>query len=321
MQPVMLAFLQGGWEPILRNTFTEGLLYVGLALGVYLALRVVGFPDLTIEGSFAWGGAVAAVTIAQWGWHPIAGTLAAFVAGFIPGLMTALLNRGLFIADLVAGIITATFFFSVTRRFSGAATQPITGTQIFDVFEPLAIFDDRTVKLVTALLIIAVICAVFLWWFLNTEFGLGMRATGSSEPMAISVGVSASFMVIVALCLSNGFVALSGALVTQRQGFSDVNMGLGVIVAGLGTVILGETIFGNQSVIRGVLACIIGSLAYRFIVAFALGAGLQPSDIRGGSAVFLILILIAPNTKALMRRAVKRGPGPTRPAKTVLRRG
>ncbi|WP_373068674.1 ABC transporter permease, partial [Gemmatimonas sp.] len=275
----MTAFLQGGWEPIIRNTFTEGFLYIGLALGVYLALRVVGFPDLTVEGSFAWGGAVAAVTISQWGWHPVAGTLAAFVAGFIPGIMTALLNRAFYIADLVAGIITATFFFTVTRRFTGTATQPIGDSTIFDSLSFLSVGDDRTVRFVLILAVVGGGAALFVWWILNTQFGLGMRATGSSEPMATSVGVSATLMVVAALALGNGLVALSGALVTQRQGFSDVNMGLGVIVAGLGTVVLGEALFGNKSVVRGVIACVVGSLAYRFIVSFALGAGLQPSDI------------------------------------------
>lgn len=320
MLGAVTAFLQSGWEPIIRNTFTEGFLYVGLALGVYLALRVVGFPDLTVEGSFAWGGAVAAVTIAQWGWHPVLGTAAAFVAGFIPGIMTALLNRALYIADLVAGIITATFFFTVTRRFTGKATQPLGDSTIFDSLSFMSVGDDRTVRFVIILAVVGVGAAALVWWILNTQFGLGMRATGSSEPMATSVGVSATLMVVAALALGNGFVALSGALVTQRQGFSDVNMGLGVIVAGLGTVVLGEALFGNKSVLRGVIACVVGSLAYRFIVSFALGAGLQPSDIRGGSAVFLILILIAPNLKMIARKAVNRGPGPARPPKTILRR-
>lgn len=319
---LVLAFLDGGWEPVLRNTVVEGLLYAGLALGVYLALRVVGFPDLTVEGSFAWGGAVAAVTVSQWGWHPLAGTAAAFLAGMIPGAMTAFLNRGLYITDLVSGIITASFFFTITRRFTGAASQSFFGDEVFTVFEPLAVFDDETFRLAVGLAIIAAGAGAVVWWLLTTQLGLGMRATGSSESMATSVGVSASLMVFVALALGNGLVALSGALVAQRQGFSDVNMGVGVIVAGLGTVILGETLFGGQqSVLRGVVACLLGSLAYRFIVAFALGAGLQPSDIRGGSAVFLIIILVLPNAGQLTRKLLHRGTGPTRPAKTVLRRG
>lgn len=316
-----LAIIDGGWEPVIRNTVIEGLLYVGLALGLYLALRVVGFPDLTVEGSFAWGGAVAAVTIVQWGWDPVSGTLAAFVAGMIPGVVTGVLNRYFYLADLVAGIVTATLFYTMTRRLTGAATQPLLGTDIFGVIEPLAPSTDNTVVQATALVIVALIIVLGVRWLLSTQIGLAMRSTGSSEPMATSVGISASLMVVLALAIGNGLTALSGALVVQRQGFSDVNMGVGVIVAGLGTVMLGEALTGKRSVWRGVIACVVGSFAYRFIIAFALAAGLQPTDIRGASAVLLVLILVLPNAGPLARKMLRHGPGPARPQKTVLRRG
>lgn len=315
-----LALLQGGWEPVIRNTIVEGLLYVGLALGLYLALRVVGFPDLTVEGSFAWGGAIAAVTIVQWEWSPVTGTLAAFVGGMIPGVVTGVLNRYLYLTDLIAGIVTATLFYTLTRRITGAATQPLLGEDIFNVVEPLSPSTDDTAVLATGLVIIVVIVVLGVRWLLSTQIGLAMRSTGSSEPMATSVGISASLMVVLALALGNGLTALSGALVVQRQGFSDVNMGVGVIVAGLGTVMLGEALTGKSSVWRGVIACVIGSFAYRFIIAFALAAGLQPTDIRGASAVLLVVILVLPNAGPLARKMLRHGSGPSRPQKTVLRR-
>lgn len=307
------------WEAVFLNTFTEGFLYGAMALGIFMALRVAGFPDLTITGSFAFGGAVTAVAINSWQWDPVTATLLGFVAGMVPGLMTAFLNRSLYIADLISGIITATFFFTITRRWTGAATEPVRNDDSVFAFGPLADLDPTTSRILISGLVTALF-SLFLWWMLRTQLGLAMRATGNSEQMATSLGISASAMVFAALALGNGLVGLSGSLVAQRQGFSDVNMGAGIVVAGLGTVILGETLFGRRSLWSTVVACAIGSLTYRFIVALALAAGLQPSDILGASAVFLIVILVLPQLRGLPRRLLRRGPGLERPKKTVLRR-
>lgn len=311
------------WEPVIQNTLTEGFLYGAMALGIYLALRVAGFPDLTIPGSFAFGAAVTAVAISTWGWNAVPATALGFVSGFVPGLMTAFLNRSLYVADLIAGIITATFFFTVTRRWTGGATERVTdGDSIYSVvggWIPTSL-EPTPLRIIVAAAVTVIVAAI-VWWLLRTQLGLAMRATGSSEQMARSFGVSASGMVYLSLALGNGLVALSGSLVAQRQGFSDVNMGTGIIVAGLGTVMLGEALFGRSSVLRGVLACVVGSLSYRFIVSFALAAGLQPSDILGASAVFLTLILVLPNARELTRKVLHLGTGPARPSKTVLRRG
>lgn len=319
MDVIILAI---NWEPVLLNTFTEGFLYGAMALGIYIALRVAGFPDLTIPGSFAFGGAVTAVAITSWGWDPWMATGLGFVGGLFPGLMTAFLNRTLYIADLISGIITATFFFTVTRRWTGAATEPVPGhSTIFGDIGRLFVGSDLKFLRIFLLAGLSIALGLILWWFLRTQLGLAMRATGSSEQMATSFAVSPSAMIYIALAISNGFVALSGGLVAQRQGFSDINMGTGIIVAGLGTVMLGEAIFGRRTVWRGVVACIGGSLLYRFIVAMALAGGLQPSDILGASAVLLTLILVLPKGRALIRKAVNLGTGPSRPKKTVLRRG
>lgn len=310
------------WTPVLVNTFTEGFVYVAMALGIYLALRVAGFPDLTITGSFAFGAAVTAVAITSWGWNPFLATFAGFLAGIVPGLTTAFLNRHLFIADLISGIITATFFFTVTRRWTGAATEPVArDATIYAVFGDAAGALDLTMLRILVAGALALLLGLTLWWFLRTQLGLAMRATGSSEQMATSLAVSTTAMVYLALGLGNGLVGLSGALVAQRQGFSDVNMGTGIIVAGLGTVMLGEALFGRHRVWRGMVACIGGSLLYRFIVALALAAGLQPSDILGASAVLLTLILILPQSRALLGRFLNLGTGPSRPKKTLLRSG
>lgn len=316
--PVLLAI---NWIPVLVNTFTEGFIYAAMALGIYLALRVAGFPDLTITGSFAFGGAVAAVAITSWGWNPFLATFAGFLGGIIPGLITAFLNRSLYIADLISGIITATFFFTVTRRWTGSATEPVSrdGT-IYSSVGQLATTIDLTMLRIVVAGTLSFLLGLLLWWFLRTQLGLAMRATGSSEQMATSLGISTTRMVYLALGLGNGLVGLSGAMVVQRQGFSDVNMGTGIIVAGLGTVMLGEALFGRNRVWRGMMACVVGSLVYRFIVSFALAAGLQPSDILGASAVLLTLILVLPQSRALVERILHLGTGPERPKKTVLRR-
>jgi len=273
-----------------------GLITGLMALGVFLTFRVLNFADLTVDGSFVTGGMVAATGILA-GWPPLLATALGFLTGCVAGVVTGLLNTLGRINPLLAGILTQTAIYSINLRIGGRANVSLLNQHtLISWLRPFASW--------TSVAVFAAIAAVFwlgLTWFLGTTVGLGMRASGDNETMARAQGVASKGMVVAGLALSNGLVALSGALFTQRQGFADISMGIGTIVAGLASVIIGQAIFGSRPVWRGALAAILGSIVYRVIIQLAMGLGLNANDMKLISAVLVIAALLLPRLPVFQR--------------------
>ncbi len=282
----------------------SGLIFALLALGVYLTFRVLNFPDLTVDGSFTTGGATAATLLAS-GNHPLVATGAAFVVGCLAGSITGLLHTKGKINALLAGILTMIALYSVNLRIMGRANVPLLSeetlvTQVNTALEPW--FGDLALMAVLAVLVICF--KLGMDWFLRTETGLSLRATGDNEQMIGSFGANTDLAKVIGLALSNGLVALAGAWMAQYQGFADVSMGIGMIVIGLASVIIGEAVFGRSTVARATAAVIGGAILYKLIVAFALRIGVNPSDLKLITALIVIAALVSPKTLQSWKRSI-----------------
>jgi putative ABC transport system permease protein len=277
---------------ILPIGLQQGLAYALVALGIAITFRVLAFPDLTVDGSFPLGGAVAARLIFQ-GVDPILATLVALVAGFIAGCLTGILNTRLKINSLLAGILMMTILYSVNLRIMGRANiQLLYKPTVFTFMENMDVI--RFVPIILFFFLITAVIKILVDLFLHTEYGMALRATGDNEDMIRSLGVNTDNATIFGLGLSNGLVALSGALVAQDQGFADVGMGIGMIVAGLASIIIGEALIKPKTVFRLTLAAVFGSVLYRFIISLGLRLGLAPTDLKMATGFMVILALGIP---------------------------
>jgi len=280
---------------ILPISLQQGLSYALVALGIALAFRVLAFPDLTVDGSFPLGGAVAARLIFE-GVDPVLASLAATAAGFAAGALTGVLNTRLKINSLLAGILMMTILYSVNLRIMGRANiQLLDRPTIFTFMENMDVV--RYVPVITFFLLVTMVITVLLDLFLHTEYGMALRATGNNEDMIRSLGVNTDNATIFGLGLSNALVSLSGALIAQDQGFSDVGMGIGMIVAGLASIIIGEAMLKPKTVFRLTLAAVIGSVLYRFIISLGLRLGLAPTDLKMATGFMVIVALGIPALK------------------------
>jgi putative ABC transport system permease protein len=285
---------------ILSVSFYEGLVFGLVAIGVYITFRVLSFPDLSVDGTFPLGGAVAAALIVN-GVNPFAATVLALVAGLCAGLLTGLLNTKLRISALLAGILVMVGLYSVNLRIMGGANIPLLReTSVFDVVGDFLGLHGVPLSIVTVLLVVAVVFLV-LNWFLRTEIGLALRATGDNEQMVRSLGSDTDKAVLLGCAISNGLVALSGALVAQNQGFSDVGMGIGMIVMGLAAVIIGERLFHPRGTAWVLLACLGGMFLYRLFITVALRLGMPPGDLKMITAGLVILALALPYLRKRLR--------------------
>ncbi|MGD8172324.1 ABC transporter permease [Vibrio sp. TRT 21S02] len=274
-----------------------GLLYGLVALGVYLTFRVLDFPDLSVDGSFPMGAAVAATVIVA-GINPWVATLMAIMAGAATGWVTAFLAVRCGILHLLASILTMIAAFSINIRIMGKPNMALLGEEtILTPFE--AIGDPVLIRpLIVGLLVL--VSAWLVVRLLNSDFGLALRATGVNARMVSAQGASTSFYTYFGLALSNGFVGFAGALFAQTNSFADVTSGVGTIVVGLAAVILGQTLIPGRKIWVAVVAVIVGSVLYRLAVAFALSTGmfgLQASDLNLVTAVLVAIALIAPKIK------------------------
>ena len=266
--------------------------YALVALGIALAFRVLSFPDLTVDGSFPLGGAVAARLIVE-GVDPGLASAAAFAAGFMAGCLTGLLNTRLKINSLLAGILMMTILYSVNLRIMGRANIAlITTPTIFTSMENMDI--SRDIPVITFFFITALVFKLITDYLLQTEYGLALRATGENEQMIRSLGVDTDRAAVIGLGFSNALVAFAGALISQDQGFSDVGMGIGMIVAGLASIIIGEALIKPKNVYRLTMAAIVGSIVYRFIIALGMRLGLAPTDLKMATGFMVILALGIP---------------------------
>ena len=286
---------------LLSVSVYEGLVYAFVALGVYITFRVLAFPDLTVDGSFPLGGAVAAILIIN-GADPWLATTAAVVSGLCAGLVTSLLNTKLRINALLAGILMMVALYSINLLIMGRANIPLLRevTVFSQVSDLLGIGTGVTLSLVFCGCVLTFFL-VILNWFLRTEIGLALRATGDNAQMVRGLGASTDLTTILGVSLSNGFVALAGALVAQNQGFADVGMGIGMIVMGLASVIIGEGLFRPRGVTTVLLAVVGGAFAYRLFLGIALRLGLPPSNLKLITAALVVVALTVPYVQKKLR--------------------
>ncbi|MGO3797232.1 MAG: ABC transporter permease [Pauljensenia sp.] len=276
-----------------------GLVYAVMALGVYLTFRVLEFADLTVDGSFTTGAAVAATGIIH-GIHPLVATALALVSGLAAGLITGVLHTKGNVDGLLAGILTQIGLYSINLRIMGTSNLGLLRQDtLFTPLRDAGILGSWKGPLV--LLPIPVLVLVLIIWFLHTDTGLAMRATGDNPEMIRSLGVSTDFQKILGLSLSNGMVAVSGSLVAQYQGFADVGMGIGMIVAGLASVIIGQAILGRLTIWRAATAVVFGAVLYRVVIQLALQLGFNPNDMKLISAVLVVLALVLPQWRVFGR--------------------
>lgn len=286
------------WLILALQTIEQGLAFGLLALGVYLTFRILDFPDLTVEGSFPLGAAIVSRTILV-GVNPFLATLIAFAAGAVAGMMTGLINTKLKIAGLLAGILTMTSLYSINLRIMGRSNIPLLReTTIISIIREWGL-NPRYASLV-AFFIVALLIKVLMDYFLYTELGMAVRATGNNQIMIESLGVNTDNIKILGLAIANGLAAVSGALVAQYQGFSDVRMGIGMIVIGLASVIIGEVIIRTSKIIFATAGVILGSILYRLAITVALQLGFAPTDLKIVTAVLVILALGAPSLRKFM---------------------
>lgn len=291
-----------------------GAMYALMALGVYLSFRILDFPDLTVDGSFVTGAAVAAILIIG-GTNPLLATIAAMFAGFIAGCITGLLHTKGKINPLLAGILMMIALYSINLRIMGKSNismlnedtliSQITnfwkGLKIDDAIESLFMsiglgeYIPKTWGILIIMLILALIVKILIDHFLKTDIGLAIRATGDNETMIRSFSANTDFLKVLGLGISNALVALSGALIGQYNGFSDVGMGIGMIVIGLASVIIGEAVFGAKTIVRATLAVIGGAILYRIIVSLALKVKfLETGDMKLITAFIVVSALVIP---------------------------
>ena len=274
-----------------------GLLYGFLSLGVYLSFRVLKFPDLTVDGSFPLGAAVVATLITQ-GINPWIATAMAMVAGALAGLCTAILSVRFNILNLLASILTMIALYSINLRIMGRPNVPLLNQPT--LFDGL----DTVLPIWVILLVGLGLAKLAIDFFLTSDLGLAMRATGLNPVMAQAQGIYTDRLILLGMAMSNALAALSGALFAQVNGFADVALGVGTVVVGLATVILGEAIFPSRTVRWATLAVILGCLIYRLVIALALNAdflGLRAQDLNLVTALIVVLALVLPQANLLVK--------------------
>ncbi len=305
---------------LLIGAYTMGLILALLALGVLISFRVLTFRDLTVDGSITLGGAVAAALLVE-GYHPAAATFAAFLAGMAAGAVTGLLHTKFQINGLLAGILVMTALYSVNLHVMGKSNVPLDSRNtrtIFTAVQNLAapestmiVFgsdvQNRDVLELAAILVAIGIVGCLLYAFFRTNLGLAMRAAGDNAQMIRALGVDVGWMNVLGLALSNGLVALSGACLVQHLGFADVQMGIGMVVWGFASVIIGESLVGTRQMGLLITGVVMGSVLFRLLVSMALKWGMNPNDLKLVTAVFVFAALVLPDLiKSLKKRMLAR---------------
>ncbi len=278
------------------STVAQGLMWSILALGVFLSFRVLDVPDMTCEGSFPLGGAIAATMIAAGG-SPWLSLLAGAAGGIIAGTVSGVLYTKLKIPAILAGILSMIALYSINLHIMGKANISLLRTDtVFSLTgNALSLGNGAAAFVLPAVLVLAIVLVIY--WFFGTELGMCIRATGYNVAMMRSQGVNTDSMIILGLSISNALIGLCGALVAQNNGFADVGMGIGTIVIGLASVIIGEVILGVNSFKESLVAVIIGSVIYRIVIATVLFMGMPPNDLKLFTAVLVMIALALPMIK------------------------
>ena len=295
---------------LIISTIAQGLLWALLALGVFITFRILDVADLTVEGSFPMGAAISAVLITM-GVNPWITVLVAGVGGMIAGAVTGWIHTKLKIPALLAGILTMIALYSVNLHIMGKANISLLRMDtVYSAIHSVGI--SNAVALTIIGVVVTIVVGLFLFWFFGTELGTSIRATGVNPQMIRAQGVNTDSMIVLGLLLSNGFVAVSGALIAQSQGFADIGMGVGTIVIGLASVIIGEVLFASSSVVRklfgnssfvlSLVAVVFGSIVYRIVIATVLYLGMPPNDLKLFTAILVALALSLPTWQGKFRR-------------------
>ena len=283
----------------LPGAVAQGLIWGIMAIGVYITFRILDVADLTVDGTMATGGAAFIMLTMAGAPVPLA-MLGAFLAGVLAGLVTGLFHTACGIPAILAGILTQLALYSVNLRIMGQANRPVSSRQYDLLVDQQSV---RSLSLDNPILVVAIFVAAviaLLYWFFGTELGTAVRATGFNPQMARAQGINTNTMVVLGLVISNGLVALSGATVAQANGFADVGMGVGTIVIGLASVIIGEVLFSPKTFKTSLAAVILGSIIYRLVIAFVLEMGMPPNDLKLFTAVLVAIALALPLIKEKM---------------------
>ena len=285
----------------LPGAVSQGVMWGIMTLGVYITYRILDFADLTVDGSFATGGAVSAVLIAN-GVNPFLSLIFSFLAGTLCGFSTGVLHTYFKIPPILSGILTMIALYSINLRIQGKPNIPLLGVNTsVTVIKNITGFSSNGASTVLGILI-CIIMVLALYWFFGTELGCCIRATGNNQKMVIALGVNTDKMKIIALMISNGLCSLSGGVVTQSQGFGDVGPGTGAIVMGLASIIIGEVIFGARfSFLYKMSSVIIGSVLYRAVIAVVLQLGMKSTDLKLFTALIVACALGLPVFKGKIK--------------------
>jgi putative ABC transport system permease protein len=302
---------------LLVGALTIGLILSLLALGVFISFRIFSFPDITAEGSVTLGASVTAVLLVA-GVHPLWATLAAFAAGAVAGTVTGVIHTRFGINRLLSGILVMTALFSINLHIMGKSNVPLMnertvaslaegwgngllGVEVVNLLGWEVATRDLSVLMLS--LVAAIVFGGVLYLFFRTNLGTAMQAAGDNDQMIRALGVNVNTMIVLGLALSNGLIAGSGALLTQYQGFADVQMGIGMVVWGLASIIIGEALVGTRQLGYVITGAIMGSVLFRLLVAIALRGGLNPNDLKLITAAFVFAALVLPE---LMRKMGQR---------------
>lgn len=291
-----------------------GLIWSVMTIGVYITFRILGIADLTVEGSIAMGGAIAAQAIYS-GSDPYWAAFLAILGGMSAGLATGILHTKLKIPALLSGILTMIALYSINLRILGKANLSLLRMNtVFSPFKEMSFIQNKVfagwgISHFMAVIIPAALCVlgiiILLYWFFGTEIGSAIRATGNNFQMARAQGINTNNMIMLGLIISNGLVALSGALIAQQQGFADIQMGIGSIVIGLASLIIGEVLFGKRGFFSRLLSLVLGAITYRIIIAFVLDRGMSPNDLKLFTALTVAFALSLPVIKSSAQQLVK----------------
>lgn len=266
---------------MLQATIEQSLIFAIMVLGVYISFRILNFPDMTVDGTFPLGAAISAKLLTL-GVNPYLTLLVALISGAAAGAITGLIHVKLKVKDLLAGILVMTALYSINLRVMGKSNIPL--------FEEDNVFNTEYSMMITIVVLI-LISKFLLDYLLKTKFGFALKALGDNENLIVSLGLNEEKYKIYGLMIANAFVAFSGAVLAQYQGFADVGMGTGIIVIGLASIIIGDTLFGKRRRLAGTTIVIIGSILYRGVIAVTLSMGMDASDLKLITSVIVIVIL------------------------------
>lgn len=275
----------------------QGLCFSGIALGIYISMKIFNIPDITTDGSYTLGAAVTAVMLL----NHLPGYIilpAAIVAGGIAGAITGLIHTKLKVNPLLAGILVMTALYSVNLEIMGRSDLPLINTP--SIFTALNLVADPNQNTLVILAVFVTLVTLLIGYLLKTDFGIAMRATGNSETMIRALGVNTDKMKIIGLAMANALTAISGYLITQLQGFADINMGIGIVIGGLGSVIIAETLIGwfnITSVWLSLVLVLCGAIIFQMVLAITLNIGVDANLLKLVTAVFVLLIVSLPRLK------------------------